>query len=178
WVEGAWIWWGLVAAGGVAVLWPSLEDPSRRWHARVGLAIAAFAVYGAMLGPDVRGGDHARAALVLVTSASLVLLVSVLLWGRLPAGARPASRGGLFFHVPEGPPSEVLTPGRDLVGRTGRAMTDLNPDGVALFEGERVDVSTEGDWVEEGQPVLAVNAEGIHVLVRAVERPKADDGAV
>lgn len=55
----------------------------------------------------------------------------------------------------------------ELVNRTGTTLTILRPSGIALIEGKRVDVVTEGGFVEAGTPVKVVAVEGLRVVVRA-----------
>ena len=54
----------------------------------------------------------------------------------------------------------------ELIGRSGTAASELRPAGIAESAGERVDVTTEGDWVKSGTPVVVVRAEGMRVVVR------------
>ncbi len=55
-----------------------------------------------------------------------------------------------------------------LVGRAGFATSYLRPAGVASFDGKRVDVLTEGDFVPAGSPVRVNRVEGSRVFVRSV----------
>ena len=41
----------------------------------------------------------------------------------------------------------------ELVGRAGRAVSDLRPSGAALFGEERLDVMTDGRFIGRGTPV-------------------------
>ena len=56
----------------------------------------------------------------------------------------------------------------DLLDQTGVALTNLRPSGTAVFNGQRVDVVTEGPMVERGTEVRVVAVEGMRVVVRAV----------
>lgn len=171
-VEGATAWSLPVAAAGLVVLWPSLRDPTRWWSARIGVAVTAASVYLAMLPPEALPVDHARAAMVLAAAALLVTLIGALLWIRLPASLRPARRGRVFFVPTRGePPDEVAGP-ESLVGRRGLAVTALRPEGTALVGEERLDVTTDGEWVEEGEEVEVVSAEGVRARVRVVGEGK------
>lgn len=70
----------------------------------------------------------------------------------------------------------VSTPERpELVGRTGAALTDLRPSGAIRIDGERLDVMTEGPWIESGKTVVILRTEGYLNVVRAVES-EADGG--
>lgn len=52
------------------------------------------------------------------------------------------------------------------VGQQGEALTVLRPSGTALIDGERLDVVSEGDFVEPGQKVRVVKVEGLRIVVR------------
>jgi membrane-bound serine protease (ClpP class) len=54
-----------------------------------------------------------------------------------------------------------------LIGQSGQAKSDLRPAGVAYFNGERVDVVTEGDYVPSGSPIKVTLVEGNRVIVRS-----------
>jgi len=54
----------------------------------------------------------------------------------------------------------------DLVGRRGVALSELRPVGVADIAGERVDATTEGEWLPAGTPVTVVKAEPMRLVVR------------
>ncbi len=58
-------------------------------------------------------------------------------------------------------------PQHDLMDRNGIASTTLRPAGVVEIDGERVDVITEGEWVDAGTPVVVTEVEANRVVVRA-----------
>ncbi len=51
------------------------------------------------------------------------------------------------------------------VGTTGEAVSTLRPSGIARFDGQRVDVVADGEWIEAGQPVKISSTAGGHVSV-------------
>jgi len=57
-----------------------------------------------------------------------------------------------------------------LVGEVGVALTPLRPAGLAQLGGQRVDVVTEGEFIERGTPVEVVAVRGTSVVVRRRER--------
>jgi membrane-bound serine protease (ClpP class) len=61
----------------------------------------------------------------------------------------------------------------ELLGQNGIAFTALRPAGTAIINGKRVDVVTEGGFVEKGQPVKVVLLEGLRVVVRPAENLSA-----
>jgi membrane-bound serine protease (ClpP class) len=55
-----------------------------------------------------------------------------------------------------------------LVGQDGVARSDLRPAGTATIAGQRVDVVTEGGFIDAGQAVRVVAVSGNRVVVRLV----------
>ena len=55
----------------------------------------------------------------------------------------------------------------ELLHQSGTALTALRPSGMALINGKRVDVVTEGAMIERGTAVKVVAIEGLRVVVRA-----------
>lgn len=54
----------------------------------------------------------------------------------------------------------------ELMGLEGVTVTPLRPAGTALLDGERIDVVSEGGFIEENKRVKVVNVEGMRVVVR------------
>ena len=54
----------------------------------------------------------------------------------------------------------------DLIGRTGKTVTPLRPSGIAVIDDERLDVVTEGSFVDSDCPVKVVKTEGSRIVVR------------
>ena len=65
---------------------------------------------------------------------------------------------------PRPAPTSVSTAARE--GAVGVALTDLRPAGVASFDGHRVDVVTEGDYLAAGERVEVLRAERYRRVVR------------
>jgi membrane-bound serine protease (ClpP class) len=61
----------------------------------------------------------------------------------------------------------------DLVGHYGVAATDLRPAGVGMFGDERVDVVSEGPWIEEGTKIQILRSEGYRHVVRKAKEEAA-----
>lgn len=55
---------------------------------------------------------------------------------------------------------------RELIGAVGVALTPLRPAGAARIDGRRVDVTSSGEFLEEGAEVTVVAADGMRVVVR------------
>jgi len=57
----------------------------------------------------------------------------------------------------------------ELVGKTGKALTDLRPSGTAEIGGKRVDVVTDSEFIEKGSKIEVIEVEGIRVVVKKSE---------
>jgi membrane-bound ClpP family serine protease len=78
-----------------------------------------------------------------------------------PGAMSPATGGGKSGY---GLSDAGLTA---LVGRTGRAATVLRPTGAMEIDGQRVDVVTEGEFVEAGSAIRVLYVQGPRVVVAA-----------
>src|SRR5439155_1424455 len=103
-------------------------------------------------------------------TANFVLLAVVL---GLVAGTAcwlkyfPDSRVARLF-ISQRTVGDIGTEKPELLNQNGTALTPLRPSGAAIINGKRVDVITEGPFVERGSPVKVVAVEGMRVVVRAV----------
>ena len=105
-----------------------------------------------------------------VRTANLVFLAVVV---GLIAGALcwfkffPQSRFAKLF-ISQRTVGDIGTEKPELLHQTGTAFTSLRPSGTAVINGKRIDVVTEGPFVERGSPIKVVEVEGARVVVRAV----------
>ena len=151
------------------------------------LGIAAFlgGIFISLIGEGAATDDFLRAGLMLVASASLVVVGGWLAIVYLPRG-KPWRGLGLPEVLPAGPGIEGPAGGRRgrgrrgaparrsgpepgaLEGARGVAITDLHPAGVANVDGQRVDVVTEGGYIASGTQIEIVADEGYRRVVRAI----------
>ena len=54
-----------------------------------------------------------------------------------------------------------------LLGQSGKSLTPLRPAGAAMFGQERIDVVTEGKFVDANTPIKVIHVEGSRVVVEA-----------
>ncbi len=57
----------------------------------------------------------------------------------------------------------------DLVGREGVAVTVLRPAGSGEFDGRRLDVVTDGTFIENGTKIKIVRTEGRRIVVEPIQ---------
>ncbi len=90
-------------------------------------------------------------ALALTTVATVAGIVLFLVWNAVRAQTRPALAGAAA-----------------MIGETGRAMTDLNPDGQVFVHGE-IWNATAAAAVAAGAPVRVTRVDGLHLTVERIE---------
>jgi membrane-bound serine protease (ClpP class) len=58
---------------------------------------------------------------------------------------------------------------RQWLGKRGTAASTLRPAGIAHFDHERVDVVTEGEFIETGEAIEVIRVDGNRIVVRSVQ---------
>ena len=56
----------------------------------------------------------------------------------------------------------------ELVGKKLKAYTDLRPAGVAILGNEKLDVVTDGDFIEKGNDIEVIRVEGMRIVVKKI----------
>jgi len=124
------------------------------------LAGLTMSLFGA--GVSVQGVVNALTrvmlALLFATVAGIVLMR---LLPNLPFGRRLILANELRSTEGEG-----ATDSRDVLGKTGSALSPLRPAGIAEIEGARVDVVTDGGFVDAGDSVEVIRVDGNRIVVR------------
>ncbi len=108
-------------------------------------------------------------SLLLAIAASLVLLRA---FSHLPFGRRlvletdlPADEG-----IASAPESD-----RRWLGACGTAVSPLHPAGVAHLDRERVDVVSDGEFIEAGEPIEVIRVDGNRIVVCRARTTNAKD---
>jgi len=57
---------------------------------------------------------------------------------------------------------------KEYKNKQGHAVSDLRPSGIALIEGKRLDVVTDGDYVEANTPVVVTGVTGNQIIVEKI----------
>ena len=57
-----------------------------------------------------------------------------------------------------------------LVGKQGRTTSVLRPAGIGDFDGVRLNVVTEGGFIERDMPIEIVSVDGTRIVVRPIDR--------
>ena len=107
----------------------------------------------------------------VVISLLVAIIIGVMVlrvFPRLPFGKRLVLEDTL--EAKEGYQS---TPDSDpeWLGKRGTAFTDLHPAGIAHLYGQRVDVVSEGEFIQAGRLIEVVHVDGNRIVVRPCAQP-------
>lgn len=157
----------LLGAGLVLILVEVFLIPGFGLAGALGIVSLGGGVILAMLGrfptmADVGTAMTVLAASILITGSLAYAFLRHLPWSRRLRGIflqESTSRATGYVS------SEARV---DLVGLEGTALTALRPSGVGLFGDERIDVVSEGPWIDAGQAIEIVSSEGYRHVVREV----------
>jgi membrane-bound serine protease (ClpP class) len=99
-------------------------------------------------------------SLLFAAAASLLLLRYL---PRLPGGRRlildvGLSSGAGYASAPEDD--------RGWLGKSGTTVTPLRPAGIADIDGQRVDVVSDGEFIDSGAPIRVTRVDGNRIVVR------------
>jgi len=111
-------------------------------------------------------GAEAGAVALLVSVLGPALLVFV--FAKSSAGKKLVLDSSLPASRSEGQPATALA-----IGAEGHALTPLRPSGGALFGQARVDVVTDGMYVDAGEPLRVIEISGARVVVAKISAETA-----
>jgi membrane-bound serine protease (ClpP class) len=88
---------------------------------------------------------------------------------RLPIGRRLVLATGMqadlgYFSAPESD--------RHWLGRTGKALSPMRPAGIAEIDGARVDVVSDGGFIDAGAPIEVTRVDGNRIVIRPLAQHK------
>ena len=130
-----------------------------------GLVLMFVRIFLSLMGRlDLWTWDTAGVALrPIMISFLLTMVIAAIMLKRLPKSTTwqrvVLNEQETGYHA--APEKHVL-----LEGKSGQAITDLRPGGTAEFDGQRVSVTTEGDFLEKNVDLRVVEVEGNRIVVR------------
>ena len=129
------------------------------------LGRGGFRGNGCILADEMGLGKTLTAiALLLVIIAVLAVLIS---WLLRSAAKGDVGKSKLFLHQKD----ELCDQQQDMqvfVGHEGKTLSVLRPSGIGDFDGVRLNVVTEGEFIENGTPIRIVRVEGGKIVVKAM----------
>ena len=157
----------LLGGGIVLLLVEAFVIPGFGVAGAVGILAVLGAAYMSMLGRFPTTADLVDTAGIIGLSIVLVAVLAFVLLRHLP---HSRTLSGIFLRSETSRDTGYISaPVRaELIGKIGVAATDLRPSGTAIIDDERIDVVTEGPWIEEGAKVIVRQAESYRHVVREV----------
>ena len=155
----------LIGAGLILIALEVFVFPGFGVAGALGILTLGAGVILSMLGrfptlPDLSLAVTVLLSSLIITGVFAFVLLRHLKWAR--------SFGGLFLRQATTAELGYVSSDvrEDLVGQIGTAGTDLRPAGVGMFGEERIDVVSEGDWIEAGRAIEILRSEGYRHVVR------------
>ncbi|SHF15678.1 NfeD family protein [Alkalibacter saccharofermentans] len=145
----------------------------------IGLIVAEFFVPGGILGGigvmSIIGSlffatdDIFAMGLSVLTALMITITVAVILYRKI------GLQKGFMRHIVLSD-RETLDRGyvsvqerKELIGLRGSTITPLRPSGTGLFDGNRIDIVSEGNFIMENQAVEIVKVNGSRVVVKEIK---------
>jgi membrane-bound serine protease (ClpP class) len=123
----------------------------------VGLAMVGYGIFRAHSAYGASGA--------LITIAVSAVAAVILIRGALRS--RTVNSFGLAYSEKE---AKAVNDYSSLVGKEGKALSKLRPSGIALIDGRRLDVVTDGEYIEKDSPIRVSDVEGTRIVVTPVEK--------
>ncbi|MBQ6858748.1 MAG: hypothetical protein IJO02_04895 [Clostridia bacterium] len=105
----------------------------------------------------------------MLTAVGILLVVIAVLAVLISWVLRAAARGGMGrseLFLDDKQELEYHGDMQVLVGKTGKTGSVLRPAGIGDFDGVRLNVVTEGDFVERDMPIEIISVDGARIVVR------------
>ena len=113
--------------------------------------------------PDPSTALGVMAAVLVISIVLLFILIKLFgvskFWKNISLGESQSNEGGYTSHSNQ----------KKLIGETGTTLTHLRPAGTAEFRGKRIDVITEGDYIDKNKEVKVIRVKGSRVVVKKIE---------
>jgi membrane-bound ClpP family serine protease len=161
-----WIWAVLLLVLGLGLAMLEVLVPSG--------GLLGFLAVAAILGAIVVGFVQSWAAGLALSAAALVAVPVIVVfalrwWPHTPIGRR------VLLGVPREqdilPDSPKVRDLKGLVGRVGRAKSQMLLSGAVVIDGRTYDAMSESQPIEEGQMVRVVQVRGTEIVVRPADKP-------
>jgi len=148
----------------------------------VGVGLLVFEMYIPGFGvPGILGIGATAAGLVLLRPTQgqallLLVILAAVLCIALVICLTTASRGRLeksklaLRDVAIPPDAAERNDLNRFIGKTGAARTDLRPSGIGEFDGERLNVVSDGEFVMKDAPIRVTSVTGNRVVVVEVKQ--------
>lgn len=160
---GTTVYWAVLCLAIAAVLFVvEIFIPS---GGLLGLLSATALVTGVVLLFQVNTTLGLAGAIAALVAIPVAVMLALKFWPQTPIFRWMVLKEEQPRSDSDAPP-EMREPDA-LVGRNGRASTDLRPSGMCVIDGRRMDCLSDHGLIEAGTPIRVVRVDGRNILVRA-----------
>lgn len=153
---------GLIIIGFLLVLIEIFLVPGFNIFGVIGAILIVLGFIFAYAKLDVRIANFLMIASLLASAILVRFAIKSKTWHKIIL--EDTQEKALGFHSSD----ENL---KTLIGKTGFTYTKLRPAGVAIIDDQKVDVVTEGGFIESDRPIEVIQVEGNRVVVRENQSP-------
>ena len=149
----------ILQLAGVFVVIAEIVIPSAGLLAVLAAGLIGYSIY--LVFTEISSSVGMAFIMVDIIAFPVVLMVGLKLLVKSPVTLKTSlSRADGFSSQSE----ELLA----YNGKTGMAVTDLRPAGMAMIENKRVDVVSRGEYIEKGSAIVVLAIEGNRVMVKKI----------
>lgn len=100
----------------------------------------------------------------------LIIIIAVLVFFVLKSAKRGMLYDKMILKYASTKESgySAVSDATSLIGKEGVAVTTMRPAGTGEFEGQRIDVVSEGSYIEKGNRIRVISVEGRRIVVQLI----------
>ena len=144
---------------GIMVIIAEIFIPSLGVLAVIALALLSYSVYIVFTSISTTAGVIFTGLDIIIVPLIVVLGIKILAKSPLALKRELSKHNGVVSQ------KEKL---ETYINMKGTAVTDLRPAGMAQINSQRVDVVTDGEYIEADTPVIVTGVAGNRIVVEAI----------
>lgn len=144
---------------GIMVIIAEIFIPSLGVLAVIALALLSYSVYIVFTSISTTAGVIFTGLDIIIVPLIVVLGIKILAKSPLALKRELSKQNGVVSQ------KEKL---ETYINMKGTAVTDLRPAGMAQINSQRVDVVTDGEYIEADTPVIVTGVAGNRIVVEAI----------
>lgn len=146
----------LVIAGFILLVIEIFFVPGFSIPGLAGLAMIGYGVFKAKMAYGTSG------ALITVASSALAAFILI----KMALKSRTVRSIGLDYNEKQAKAGNDYS---SLSGKKGIALSTLRPTGTAIIDGQRIDVVSDGEFIEKDSPILVIAVDGSRIVVSQIK---------
>jgi membrane-bound ClpP family serine protease len=148
---------------GVLVIIAEIFIPSLGVLTLIALAVLAYSIYIVFTSISTTAGVIFTGLDIILVPFIIILGIKILAKSPLSLKRELSKQNGVVSQ------KEKL---ETYINMPGESVTDLRPAGMAQINSQRVDVVTDGEYIDAGTPVVVTGVEGNRIIVDRAELKK------